>query len=443
MRRVVIWSTDPVGTQMAGPGIRYHRLSVELAARYDVTLVAPGEGVAEAPYSFRPVGSVTSAAELEADVVVAQSLPLGLIRAFRRAGVGLIFDLYAPALIEAAAKLAEEGAAGRSESIRYDEVVATTRVVLMLGDAFVCASERQRDHWLGALAALGRVSPDLYVRDPGLRSLVAVVPFGLDPAPTVRAPRARAKGVLPGIAPSDRLLLWGGGVWNWFDPLTVIRAVGRLSAARSDVKLLFLGLTHPSSAVGTMRMADRAVGVATELGLEGRSVFFNRSWVPYDERLEWFAEADLGVSAHADSFEARLAFRTRLLDHIATGTPLVVTRGDVLGDLVESRGLGRAVAPGDVDGWANALSELLDDDRALAAARDAVVAVQDELSWARSVQPLAELIDDVAASLTNRRSGDLVLLRAAATVGRSSLRRRGFRATLAAVSRGLSGGGGG
>jgi glycosyltransferase involved in cell wall biosynthesis len=355
--------------------------------------------------------------------------------------VGLVFDLYAPALVEAAAKLADESAAGRSESIRYAEVVATTRVVLMLGDAFICASERQRDHWLGALAALGRISPDVYGGDPDLRSLVAVVPFGLDPAPTVRPSRARAKGVLPGIVPSDRLLLWGGGIWNWFDPLTVIRAVGRLSAVRSDVKLLFLGLTHPSSAVGTMRMADRAVGLATELGLEGRSVFFNRAWVPYDERLEWFAEADIGVSAHADSFEARLAFRTRLLDHIATGTPLVVTRGDVLGDLVELRGLGRALAPGDVEGWARTLSELLDDDRALAAARDAVVAAQDELSWARSAQPLAELIHEVAASPKPRRSRDLDLLRAVATVGLSSLQRRGVRATLAAVSRNVSGGG--
>ena len=104
-------------------------------------------------------------------------------------------------------------------------------------------------------------------------------------------------------------------------------------------------------------MADRAVALASELGLDGSSVFFNRDWVPYDERLAWFAEADLGVSAHRDSFEARLAFRTRLLDHIAGGTPLVVTRGDVLGDLVESRGMGRALAPGDVDGWTDALAE--------------------------------------------------------------------------------------
>ena len=110
--------------------------------------------------------------------------------------------------------------------------------------------------------------------------------------------------------------------------------------------------------------------------------------MPYDERLAWFAEADVGVSAHRDSLEARLAFRTRLLDHIACGTPLVVTEGDVLADLVESRVLGRVVAAGDVEGWTEALAELLDDDRAHAAASSAVTAAQAELSWTRAGEPL-------------------------------------------------------
>jgi glycosyltransferase involved in cell wall biosynthesis len=437
MLRVVMWSTDPVGKQMAGPGIRYHRLATELARRFEVTLVAPGEGIPEAPYAFRPAESVSSAADLEADVVVAQSLSLGLIRSLRRAGVRIVFDLYAPALVEAAANLAEEQVADRSGGIRYDEVVAVTRVSLQLGDAFLCASERQRDHWLGALAALGRVSPELYARDPALRSLVAVVPFGLDPAPPSSGPTV--KGVVPGIGPSDRLLLWGGGIWNWFDPLTVIRAVGQLAERRSDVKLLFLGLKHPSSAVAEMTMADQAVALAAELGLEGTSVFFNRDWVPYDERLAWFADADLGVSAHRDSFETRLAFRTRLLDHIAGGTPLVVTGGDVLGDLVQSRGMGRALAPGDVDGWTAALADLLDDDQAYAAARKAVEAAQDELSWGRIGESLAELIEQVASTPRRRSSENGVLLRAAATLARSSLDRRGLRETVAAASRAISG----
>ena len=92
-----------------------------------------------------------------------------------------MFDLYAPALVEAAASLAEERSVERRRASATSEVVAMTRVALLLGDAFLCASDRQRDHWLGALAALGRLSPDVYADDPTLRSLVAVVPFGLDP----------------------------------------------------------------------------------------------------------------------------------------------------------------------------------------------------------------------------------------------------------------------
>ena len=438
MRRVVMWSTDPVGKQMAGPGIRYHRLATELVQRFDVTLVAPGEGIPGSPYAFRSAESVRAVASLEAEVVVAQDLPLGLIRRLRRSGARLVFDLYAPALVEAAANLAEQHALDRSRSVRYEEVVATTRVALLVGDAFLCASERQRDHWLGALAALGRVSPEAYAGDPTLGSLVAVVPFGLDPAPPASGPAV--KGVLPGIGRSDRVLLWGGGIWNWFDPLTVIRAVGRLAEARDDVKLLFLGLTHPSGAVGEMTMGDQAVALAAELGLDGRSVFFNQAWVPYDERLAWFAEAAVGVSAHRESLESRLAFRTRLLDHIACGTPLVVTGGDVLADLVQARGMGRVVAAGDVDGWTEALAELLDDDRAHAAASSAATAAQDELSWTRIGDHLGELIEQVASSPRRRSSENGALLRAAATVARSSFERRGLRATVAAASRAVSGG---
>lgn len=423
---------------MAGPGIRYHRLATELVGRFDVTLVAPGEGIPGSPYAFRSAESVRAVASLEADVVVAQDLPLGLIRRLRRSGARLVFDLYAPALVEAAANLAEQHALDRSRSVRYEEVVAMARVALLVGDAFLCASERQRDHWLGALAALGRVSPEVYAGDPTLGSLVAVVPFGLDPAPPASGPAV--KGVLPGIGPSDRVLLWGGGIWNWFDPLTVIRAVGRLAEARDDVKLLFLGQKHPSNAVSEMTMGDQAVALAAELGLEGRSVFFNREWVPYDERLAWFAEADVGVSAHRDSLEARLAFRTRLLDHIACGTPVVVTGGDVLADLVQSRGMGRVVAAGDVDGWTEALAELLDDDDAHGAASSAAAAAQDELSWTRIGDHLAGLIDQVASSPRRRSPENGAFLRAAATVARSSFQRRGLRATVAAASRAVSGG---
>ena len=50
-----------------------------------------------------------------------------------------------------------------------------------------------------------------------------------------------------------------------------------------------------------------------------------------------------------------------MLDYLWAGLPVVATRGDALGDLVEREGLGRTVRPGDVDGFAAACRELLDD----------------------------------------------------------------------------------
>ncbi len=435
MLRVVMWSSDPVGERMAGPGIRYHRLAGELARRFDVTLVGPGDGpLADAGYRFRHVATVGSPAELDADVVVAQQLPLRVARTLKRSGARLVYDLYVPAFVEASALLAGEAGDARARGLRYDEVVRLHEVALGLGDAFICASERQRDHWLGALGLAGRLEPDVYVADPSLRTLIAVVPFGLD-LPEGPAPAA----TLAGVADGDRVLLWGGGIWNWLDPLTVIRAVARIASRRDDVKLVFLGGRHPSTAVGAMTMTERARGLAAELGLLHRHVVFGDDWVPYEQRRGAFARADLGVSAHVDGAEARLAFRTRLLDHIAAGTPLVVTRGDVLGELVESRGMGRAVDPDDVDGWVSAVDELLDD-AAGRAARKAVEMARPELAWSRAARPLVDLVATVAAAPPRTDASDAALVRAALTLVRSSVARRGLRGTLVAGGRAVSGG---
>jgi glycosyltransferase involved in cell wall biosynthesis len=417
---------------MAGPGIRYHRLSVELAKRFDVTLVGPGgEGIENAPYSYRPAAEVRSASDLQADVVVAQRLPLGLARALYRRGTRLIFDLYVPSLIEGAAQLAEEDEGRKAALARYSELRAMQRFALELGDAFVCASERQRDLWLGALAMLGRIDPRRYALDPSLRTLIDVVPFGLEVG-SARAAAPALRGVVDGISLSDHLLLWGGGVWNWLDPLTVIEAVGKLSRRLPNLRLVFLGLTHPSSDVEAMSMADHAVEIARSLGIEGRHVFFNHEWVAYDRRLDYFREADLGVSAHRDTAEARFAFRTRMLDHFAAGTPVVATSGDVLADLVVDRGIGRVVAPGDVEGWVKALAELLESPAELKRARRNVLAMREELSWERVAEPLARLVEEAPARSAVHRTGAPVV-RAAAALLRASIRRRGVAETVRAL----------
>jgi glycosyltransferase involved in cell wall biosynthesis len=392
MTRVALVSVGDVGPTMSGPGIRYLSLATELAARFDVTLFTPNDPVPGGPVRLEGLAGRTPAELLrtlgEFDAVVAQKLPVPVLRALPGAGVRTVYDLYVPLLSEHLGMLDVE--LDHPSSVRFHQLaMLQQRLALATGDAFVCASERQRDFWLGMLASLGRIDLETYRRDRSLRALIDVVPFGLPDEPPAPGEPV-LKGVIPGIRASDLVLLWGGGVWNWFDPLTVIRAVGLLAGRRDDVKLLFLGLRHPQ--VPEMAMAGRALDLARELGLLGRVVFANEGWVSYEQRGQFLLEADVGVTAHFDSLETRYAFRTRVLDYFWAGLPTISTGGDVLAEEIESRELGRVVAAGDVEGWAAAIEELADErERARLAAN--VEAVRPAYAWSRVAEPLARLVD--------------------------------------------------
>lgn len=199
------------------------------------------------------------------------------------------------------------------------------------------------------------------------------------------------KGVWPRIALDHQVLLWAGGIWRWLDALTPIRAVERLRAEGRAVHLVFLGIGRPAlDPAGIPTSADEAVAFARDRGLEGECVHFNRGWVPYAEREAYLLESDLGVCAHHDHLEACFSFRTRVLDHFWAGLPSVVSSGDAISDLVERRGLGRAVAPGDADAFATACAALLDDGEAYAAAAERVREVAPSFRWEAAARPLVE-----------------------------------------------------
>ena len=84
-------------------------------------------------------------------------------------------------------------------------------------------------------------------------------------------------------------------------------------------------------------------------------MFFNEGWVEYEDRQNYLLEADVGVSTHFDHVETEFSFRTRILDYLWAGLPVVATGGDSFADLIEDRGLGVTVPPEDVDALEAAL----------------------------------------------------------------------------------------
>jgi glycosyltransferase involved in cell wall biosynthesis len=194
--------------------------------------------------------------------------------------------------------------------------------------------------------------------------------------------------VIPGIEEGDLVLLWAGGLYDWFDPLTLVRGVALAATQSLHVRLVFHAGRHPNPVVPEMGIVQRARRLAEDLGALGQHVFFNEEWVEYQSRGNWLLEADVGVSAHVNHVETQYSFRTRMLDYLWAGLPMLCTEGDTLGDLVRERRLGVAVPERSPEAVADAVVRLASPDfRAECSAR--VRATAAEYSWTRCATPLA------------------------------------------------------
>jgi glycosyltransferase involved in cell wall biosynthesis len=375
--------------QPAGSGIRALELAGQLREHADLTLGVPGAAPGSIDgmpcVSFHPhdpSGMATALAGADA-VLTTPCLPR-VMRALRRSGARLVFDLYDPEPLELV-----PGFPGLRPSIRralaafsIDRVTAALRI----GHQFLCSSERQRDLWLGLMLAERLLDTGRYDSDPSMRSLIDVVPFGLPEDPPTPGPGPRER--FAAIGPHDEVILWNGGLWPWFDAATPIRAVAELAERRS-ARLVFMGAA-PS--VPAQRAAARAKDLARKLGVLDRHVFFNDEWVPYEARGGWLLESSCAVSAHADQLETRFSFRTRLLDCIWAGLPIICTTGDDLSELVEHEQVGATVPPGDARALATALEEVLNRDRSNF--ESAFAAVRRRFTWAEVSKRLVGMLGE-------------------------------------------------
>ena len=407
--RLVIYTADVLGPAMAGSAIRAYRFAQALAPHADVRLISETQAdLSSDSFEILRAGGDELLRHIEwSDVLLLQSPLLTWLPEILAMDTLVVSDLYNPFILEELQRDLFLDAPADVESTSF--TVRAIGEMVRYADFMICSSEKQRDLWMGELMAQGRLNPITYRDDPSLRRLIDVVPFGVDDhPPTLTAPGI--KGVVEGISETDKVLLWGGGIYDWFDPVTLIRAVGVLAPAHPDLKLFFLAKQHANPAVGMMKMADDAIAEADRLGLLGSSVFFNEKWVTHEDRANYFLDADVGVSTHLEHLETRYSFRTRLLDYLWAGLPIINTSGDAFESVITVNQLGAAVTPGDVDELAREIEALVYDDERLAEAAARSAAVADDFRWAKAVEPLVEFVrhsrgaaDDPRRSARNRR----------------------------------------
>ena len=389
MSNILVISGDNVGSNMGGVGVRNWEIANALSNQNDVTLAVPestditSERVNILPFKLEG-GDLKPIAQ-ESDVIILQGFALHFHPYLAELNIPIAVDLYVPSLLEGLVWHDKDDWETWIPS--YEEYLRVQLELLLIGDFFFCASERQRDYWLGWLHAQKRINPHTYRQDPTLRQLIDVIPFGLPSNEPVKTQQL-LKGTHPGIELDDKVILWSGGLWDWLDPLTLIRAMGELVPHHPQLKLYFLGTRHPNPIVSGMRMPDQAIELSKELGLYDRSVFFGE-WVAYEQRVNYLLDADLAVITHPAHIETRFSNRTRVLDCIWTSLPIITTEGDAMADWVQAEDLGFIVPPEDVEALSKAIDRML-----VSGGRDAYAEqfkkLRAQLGWDKVVNALAD-----------------------------------------------------
>jgi glycosyltransferase involved in cell wall biosynthesis len=373
-RRVLVLIQGTLGEDLIGPEIRGWEMVRALSATHSVTAAATvpaptsREGVSVVPRTRRSI-----LAQLrEHDAIIGPVIPpyalAGGHRCLR------VSDLYDPVDLELGTL------EGRRAEREIGSQQALRRLQLRWSDLVLCANERQRE---AIEAELGRVRRDGAVPE------VVTVPMGLPPAPPPASGHP-LRDRFPQIGVDDPLVLWWGSVWRWLDAGTVVEAIGELSSRRPDVRLVITAGRPANAATDPLNVTEEVRELARARGLLGRHVFFLDDWVPFAERDRYLADADLGITLHADTAEATVAARSRYMDCIWASLPTVLAEGDEVADRLAAAGAAVLVPSRDATATAAALEALLADPRRLEAARAACSTVAAEFQWPALMSPLAD-----------------------------------------------------
>ncbi len=365
---------------MAGPGIRYWEMAHALKRKGHATTLLTRH--IETGFSGNNL-VFTGKASLSnlfiwirrCDWIIQPGSPVALVLSVLLCKK-IIFDQYDPVIFE----FYERKPASFFEKIRKSSLLLFWRVrqrlIMRFGHAFLVANEKQKDLLIGQLAVLGHLQK--------LDSVI-VLPFGLSATKPIKS-----LPVLRGtkIKDSDFLIVWGGGIWEWFDPHILLHALAKIKQQRSDIKVYFPGLRPPSPDSQKLAIVDAFLREAESLGLLGTAVFVNTEWTAYEHRADYLLEADAGISLHRESAETRFAFRTRILDYLWAGLPIIASQGDSWSDLIEKNCLGLTVPCGDVEILVQSILRMADDPAFRERCRLQTARVAGEYSWDNIVSRL-------------------------------------------------------
>lgn len=183
------------------------------------------------------------------------------------------------------------------------------------------------------------------------------------------------------------VFLWGGGIWSWFDMETLLQAFAQLQKLGSPAALYFLSgknLSGIATQDGPVLWARQR---AEELGLLGKNVCFRDGGTRREELPGFLEHCTAGIMTNPLKLESFGSWRTRLLDLLWCGKPVVTAGYDPLSEIMARNGAGLLVPASDPMALAEAIERLGQDTALQTRFGDASQRLAQSHRWSTVLEP--------------------------------------------------------
>jgi glycosyltransferase involved in cell wall biosynthesis len=233
-----------------------------------------------------------------------------------------------------------QAACYRKKSNRgYPTSIKFTKEVLRKGDIFSVCSTPQAHALVGELALTGRLNYQCF----GYQFTRVILPGALSDTSYQMYKQNREIIFPKGINQDNFVVLWCGGYNTWMDVDTLFTGVERAMATDPHIRYLSIGANSYKANDNTYVRFQNLVSQSRY-----RDRFIMLGWRPWEEISNYYHMSDIGLNIDSLHYETIYGTRTRLLEMISAGLPIVTTLGTELSYIMKEKGLALTFDPG---GW--------------------------------------------------------------------------------------------
>jgi glycosyltransferase involved in cell wall biosynthesis len=292
--------------------------------------------------------------------------------------------------------------------------IAQMREVLQKGDIYSACGTPQANALVGELAMSGRL-----IRENFGYEFTRVILPGSPPSDLISNQTKSLAIETNNIKADNFPILWCGGYNTWTDIDTLFR--GLECAMEQDSRILFISL-------GASTYNSPANNYLQFLNLIKASPHNNRyhmlGWQPWEEIGRYYRVSKVGLNIDALHYETIFGTRTRLVEMIATGLPVITSVGTELSYLLHQNGAALTFGTQDWQTLSEGILSLARNPHIQQEmAQRALYCAQHQFSFVSTTTPLLDWVDKPQQAPDKVSGGSIEKLQNLEFAGRALVRR--------------------